>query len=82
MGRLQARKGVDLLIKAFIAADVADARLLIVGPDEGMLPALQALAGGDSRIVFTGYLDGDGQGLARWRRAISSPCPPPARGNR
>lgn len=61
MGRLQARKGVDLLIKAFKAADVADARLLIVGPDEGMLPALRSLASGDPRIVFTGYLEGDGR---------------------
>lgn len=59
MGRLQARKGADALIEAFKAADQADARLLIVGPDEGMLPALQALAGGDRRIVFTGYLDGE-----------------------
>lgn len=59
MGRLQERKGVHVLIKAFIAADVADARLLIVGPDEGMLPTLRALANGDPRIVFTGYLEGD-----------------------
>ncbi|MYD10665.1 MAG: glycosyltransferase [Chloroflexi bacterium] len=59
MGRLQARKGVDVLIQAFIAAGVEDARLLIVGPDEGMLPRLRALAAGDPRIVFTGYLDGD-----------------------
>ena len=59
MGRLQARKGVDVLIEAFKAADVAESRLLIVGPDEGMLPALQTLAGGDPRIIFTGYLDGD-----------------------
>ena len=59
MGRLQARKGVDVLIKAFHAADVADARLLIVGPDEGMLPALRSLANGDPRVVFTGYLESD-----------------------
>ncbi|MCY3863892.1 MAG: glycosyltransferase [Chloroflexi bacterium] len=61
MGRLQERKGVDVLIKAFIAADVADARLLIVGPDEGMLPDLIKLASGDPRILFTGYLEGDGR---------------------
>ena len=58
MGRLQARKGVDILIEAFLAAEVEPARLLIVGPDEGMGPALRAMAGGDQRIVFTGYLDG------------------------
>ena len=59
MGRLQARKGVDVLIEAFKAADLAESRLLIVGPDEGVLPALKSLAGGDARIVFTGYLGGD-----------------------
>ncbi len=58
MGRLQARKGVDILVDAFLAADVKKARLLIVGPDEGMGSALRAMAGGDPRIVFTGYLDG------------------------
>ncbi|MDE2855130.1 MAG: glycosyltransferase [Chloroflexota bacterium] len=59
MGRLQARKGVDVLIQAFKAVAAADSRLLIVGPDEGMLPALKSLAGDDARIIFTGYLAGD-----------------------
>ena len=59
MGRLQKRKGVNVLIEAFQAAAVEDARLLIVGPDEGMLPTLTALADGDPRVVFTGYLAGE-----------------------
>lgn len=58
MGRLHKRKGVDVLIKAFMAADVDDARLLIVGPDDGMMAKLSALAGGDRRVTFTGYLEG------------------------
>ncbi len=58
MGRLQKRKGVDVLIEAFKALGSEKARLLIVGPDEGMLPTLRALAGGDPRIVFSGYLEG------------------------
>ena len=66
MGRLQKRKGVDVLVEAFKAAGVEDASLLIVGPDEGMLPTLRALADGHPRIVFTGYLDGEARlgGLA------------------
>ena len=59
MGRLQARKGLDVLINAFRAADVQVSRLLIVGPDEGMLSTLRSIAGNDSRIVFTGYLESD-----------------------
>ncbi len=59
MGRLQKRKGVDVLVEAFKASGVEDASLLIVGPDEGMLPTLRALADGDPRIAFTGYLDGE-----------------------
>lgn len=59
MGRLQARKGIDVLVKAFQLADVEGSRLLIVGPDEGMLDTVQSLAEGDRRIVVTGYLDGD-----------------------
>lgn len=59
LGRLQARKGVDVLVRAFQRAKVEHARLLIVGPDEGMLSQLRALAAGDSRIVCTGYLGSD-----------------------
>lgn len=59
MGRLQARKGVDVLVRAFQIADVEESRLLIVGPDEGMLDTIQSLAQGDNRIVITGYLEGE-----------------------
>lgn len=54
MGRLHARKGVDVLAEAFRAADVPDSKLVIAGPDEGMRAALNALH--DPRIVITGYL--------------------------
>jgi glycosyltransferase involved in cell wall biosynthesis len=56
MGRLHPRKGVDLLIEAFKAADVPGARLVIAGPDEGLLERLRGLA--DERVIFTGYLGG------------------------
>jgi len=58
MGRLQARKGLDVLIQAFQRAHVEHSRLLIVGPDEGMLKVMRKLAAGDSRIVIAGYLSG------------------------
>lgn len=63
LGRLHARKGLQLLLPAFAGAlqHVPDARLLIAGPDEGMLTALQAQARGlalGERVVFTGLLTG------------------------
>lgn len=62
MGRLHARKGVEALLRAFLAADLGEARLLMVGPDEGMLPTLRALA--DERVIFTGYLAGEARLMA------------------
>ncbi len=56
MGRLHPRKGVGLLVEAFKAAHVPDARLVIVGPDEGMLDSLRQQV--DERIILTGYLGG------------------------
>ena len=63
LGRLHARKGVQLLIPAFAAAtrDLSEAYLLIVGPDEGMRVQLEALAcaeGVAERVRFTGLLTG------------------------
>ena len=63
LGRLQERKGLQFLIPAFAQAveRVPDARLLIAGPDEGMLSIAQAQAEeydlGD-RVIFTGLLTG------------------------
>lgn len=37
LGRLHAKKRVDLLLRAFMAAQVADAKLLVAGPDESGL---------------------------------------------
>lgn len=63
LGRLHERKGVQLLLPAFAGAlpHVPQARLLIAGPDEGMLAALQAQTralGLEERVVFTGLLTG------------------------
>jgi glycosyltransferase involved in cell wall biosynthesis len=59
MGRLHPRKGIGLLVEAFKAANLPDARLVIVGPDEGMLDTLRPLL--DERIILTGYLAGAGR---------------------
>jgi glycosyltransferase involved in cell wall biosynthesis len=57
MARLHPRKGIDVLVRAFRQVDMSEARLLIVGPDEGMRAALEPLL--DERMVLTGYLGGD-----------------------
>ena len=57
MGRLHKRKGVDVLARAFKRANLPNTKLVLVGPDEGMLSTLEALANDD--IVLTGYLSGE-----------------------
>jgi glycosyltransferase involved in cell wall biosynthesis len=59
LGRLHARKGIDVLVRAFVQAAIPDSRLVVAGPDDGMLATLRALAGADPRIVYTGFLDTD-----------------------
>ncbi|MEL6150825.1 MAG: glycosyltransferase [Chloroflexota bacterium] len=59
MGRLHPRKGVDVLARAFTQMTRPDVRLLIVGPDEGLMDDLQTLAQQDARIVLTGFLEGE-----------------------
>jgi glycosyltransferase involved in cell wall biosynthesis len=56
MGRLHPRKGVDVLIQAFKAANIPSSWLLIVGPDEGMMAQIAPLL--DDRMIITGYLEG------------------------
>jgi glycosyltransferase involved in cell wall biosynthesis len=63
LGRIEARKGIDLTIEAFakIAALKKDMVLVLAGPDEDdYVSVLQALCKKyelNDRIIFTGYLD-------------------------
>ncbi|MCL4250803.1 MAG: glycosyltransferase [Anaerolineae bacterium] len=59
LGRLHARKGVEALARAFTRLAAPDFRLVIAGPDEGLLTVLQSVAVADRRIVLTGFLKGD-----------------------
>jgi len=63
LGRLHAYKGLDLLVRAFrqVASQLPEARLAIVGRDDGYLSTLQALITEldlDGQVVFTGPLYG------------------------
>jgi glycosyltransferase involved in cell wall biosynthesis len=63
IGRISEKKGLDVLVQAFavLARDLPDARLALVGPDDGLTPSLAALAdreGIGSKVVFTGPLHG------------------------
>lgn len=63
LGRIAAKKGLDVLVRAFAAAAPGDAVLVLAGPDdEGLVPALQRLAseqGVAERTFFTGMLTGE-----------------------
>jgi glycosyltransferase involved in cell wall biosynthesis len=63
VGRLNAIKGPDLLLDAFLsqARSLGTARLVFVGPDGGMRAALEERVrshNGRDRVVFTGWLGG------------------------
>jgi glycosyltransferase involved in cell wall biosynthesis len=56
MSRLHPRKGLRVLVEAFRLLDLPDARLVIAGPDEGLLDYLTPHLG--DAIIYTGFLDG------------------------
>ena len=63
VGRLNAIKGPDLLLRAFCAVRdrLPGHHLVLAGPDEGMRPELDGIveeAGVAGRVHFTGHLDG------------------------
>jgi glycosyltransferase involved in cell wall biosynthesis len=63
LGRLHAVKGLDLLVEAFVRADLTNARLVLAGHDEdgtGRRIAAQIRAFGlGEKILFTGHLEAD-----------------------
>jgi len=64
LGRINEIKGLDLLVKVFaeLLTRISDAKLVIVGPDDGYLPALKKLVKElkvEKRVFFTGPLYGE-----------------------
>lgn len=63
LGRIHKTKGLDLLVRAFagLSESLTDARLVIVGSDDGYLSSLRSLIANlkvDTSILFTGPLYG------------------------
>lgn len=63
LGRINRKKGTDMLVKAFAQMDSGlDAQLAIVGPDDGQLGEINGLIqeyGLADRVVLPGLLSGD-----------------------
>lgn len=62
LGRIDYKKGLDILIPAFAAAQLVDTSLVIAGPDrDGYEPTIRALVAQyqlQDRVLFTGMLHG------------------------
>lgn len=62
LGRIDYKKGLDVLIPAFAKANLTDARLVIAGPDrDGYEPTVRKMIADHNiadRVVFTGMLHG------------------------
>lgn len=61
LGRINEKKGADMLVEAFHHLDGVDAHLAIVGPDDGQVEKVQYLVaryGLEQRVTLTGLLQG------------------------
>ena len=63
LGRIDRLKGLDLLVKVFadLSGELADTKLIIVGPDDGYLPKLERLIKRleiEPKVLLTGPLYG------------------------
>lgn len=76
LGRIHAKKGLDLLVRAWqaVAREHPDAALVLAGPDfEGSharLTALIAAEGLTERVIFTGMLRGE----LKWSALAAAEC--------
>jgi len=82
VGRLNAIKGVHVLVEAFalLHSERPDALLMLVGPDDGARPALEARVaalGMADHVRFIGYLGDDESKAAAYR--ICAACVLPSR---
>jgi len=62
LGRINKKKGTDLLVESFECLRIPDARLVIAGPDDGLLTEVLALIeryGLGQRVVLTGLLQAE-----------------------